>query len=81
MIRARIGHGQRKAGRHRGIDGIAAPPQDIGADPRSDFLLRDHHAVFGGYGMNGVGRSRYVPVAFLRSCRQAKRDHQCDCRE
>ena len=30
---ARIGHGQRKAGRDRGIDRIAALPQDVGADP------------------------------------------------
>ena len=33
---ARIGHGQRKAGRDRGIDRIAAPPQDVGADLRAD---------------------------------------------
>ena len=45
---ARIGHGQRKAGRDRGIDRIAALPQDVGADLRGEFLLRHHHAVFGG---------------------------------
>ena len=31
-------------------------PQDIGADPRGDFFLRDHHAVFGDNGVKGVGR-------------------------
>ena len=31
---ARIGHGQRKADRDRGIDRIAALPQDVGAELR-----------------------------------------------
>ena len=55
---ARIGHGQRKAGRDRGIDRIAALPQDVGAELRGDLLLRHHHAVFGGNRAHGgeVGR-------------------------
>ena len=55
---ARIGDGQRKAGGDRGIDRIAALPQDVGADLRGDLFLRHHHAVFGGNGVNGarVGR-------------------------
>ena len=57
---ARIGHRHRKAGRDRGIDRIAATPQDIGADLRRDLLLRHHHAVFGGDGMNGIGGRRDV---------------------
>ena len=50
---ARIGHRQRKAGCDRGIDRIAALPQDVGADLGREFLLRHHHAVFGGNGANG----------------------------
>ena len=44
---ARIGHGQGEGCGDRGVDGIAAPLQNIGADPRRDRLLRHHHAVFG----------------------------------
>ena len=74
---ARIGDGQRKAGRDRGIDRIAALPQDIGAYLRADFLLRDHHAVFGGNGVNcaGAGCSRGAPARR----RHAKSDNQRDC--
>jgi len=69
ISRARIGHGHRESDRHRGIDRVAAAPQHIGADPRRDFLLRHHHAVFGDHGMNGVGRRRRVEAAasLLRS--------------
>ena len=49
---ARIGHGQRKAGGDRGVDRIAALPQDVGADLRGEFFLRHHHAVFGRNGAN-----------------------------
>ena len=64
---ARIGHGHRKAGRDRGIDRVAALPQDIGADLRGEFLLRHHHAVFGGNGKNRVGRGRNIgPPRILR---------------
>ena len=58
IARARIGHGHGKAGRHRGIDRIAAALQHVGADPRRDLLLRHHHAVLGGHGMNRVGGRR-----------------------
>ena len=74
---ARIGHGHGKAGRDRRIDRIAAAPQDVGADPRRDFLLRHHHAVFGGDGMNGVGGWRRIEAAALllrgrRACQHAR---------
>ena len=72
ISRARIGHGHGKAGRDRGIDRIAAAPQHIGADARRDFLLRHHHAVFGGHGMNGVGGSACVSRGvLLRDGRQS----------
>ena len=48
---ARIGHGQRKADRDRGVDRIAALLQNVGADPRGHRLLRHHHAVRGGDGL------------------------------
>ena len=43
----RISHGQSEGRGDRGVDGIAAPLQNVGADPRRDRLLRHHHAVFG----------------------------------
>ena len=42
---ARIGDGQRKADRHRGIDGVAAAVEDLDADAGGARLLRHHHAV------------------------------------
>ena len=79
---ARIGYGQRKAGGDRGIDRIAALPQDIGAYLCSDLFLRHDHAVFGNNAMNGVGGERYVFASFLLGRRgQAKRNKQCDCHE
>jgi hypothetical protein len=54
--------------------------QDIGADLRGDLLLRNHHAVFGGDGMNGIGGGGCVkgPALFLRACRQAAHENQRD---
>ena len=49
---ARIGDSHCKAGGDRGIDRIAALPQDVGADLRGDPFLRHHHAVFGKDGTN-----------------------------
>ena len=81
VSRARIGHGHRKTGGDRRIDRIAATPQHVGADPRRDLLLRHHHAVFGGDGMDGVERRRRVDAAaLLRGGRQARGDNQQDCR-
>ncbi len=42
---ARIGHRQRKAGRHRGIDRVAAALQDVDADACRARFLRHHHTV------------------------------------
>ena len=55
---ARISHRQGKPGRDRRIHGVAALPQDVCAELRSDLFLRDHHAVFGGNRANRgeVGR-------------------------
>ena len=76
---ARITHRHRKAGGDRRIDGIAALSQDIGADLRPDFLLRHHHAEFGGNGMNGLQRCGRVEIAaaFLRVRNRPARDQQC----
>ena len=79
VSRARIGHGQRESGGHRRIDRIAAAPEHVGADPCRDFLLRHHHAVLGGDGMNGIKRGRPVGVAPLSGSRQAAREGQCNC--
>ncbi len=83
ISRARIGHRHRETGGHRGIDRVAATPQHVGADVRRDFFLRDHHAVFGDDGMNGVcGRRRVKAAAlFLRVGGTAKRNNQYDCRD
>ena len=79
--RARIGHGHRKTGGHRRIDRVAATPQHVGTDPRRDFFLRHHHAVFGGDGMNGVrGRRRVDTAALLRGGGQARGEKEQDCR-
>ena len=48
---ARIGHGEREGRGHRGVDGVAAFLENIGADARGDRLLGDHHAFCGGGGM------------------------------
>ena len=66
---ARIGDGQRKAGGDRGVDRIAALPQDVGADLRGDLFLRHHHAVLGRNGANGgeIGAARRA----RRSCATA----------
>ena len=62
---ARIGHRHGKTGRHRGVDRIAATLEHIGADPRRGFLLRNHHAVFGGNGVNRIGGGRRIKAAVL----------------
>ena len=75
---ARIGDGHRKAGRDRGIDGIAALAQDVGADFRGEFLLRHHHAVFGGNGMNGGEIGWKIGLAFLCNGNAAgAQQHEC----
>ena len=68
---ARIGDGHRKAGRDRGVDGVAALPQNVGADFCRESLLRDHHAVFGGNGMNAGEVRRRIDLALLRNSRHA----------
>ena len=71
---ARIGHGQRKAGRDRRIDRIAALPQEVGADLGRDLLLRHHHAVFGGNAREPWrDRAAYRAGALLRSAAGAAR--------
>ena len=67
---ARIGHGQRKAGSDRGVDRIAALPEDIGADLRSELFLRHHHAVFGRNGANGGELGGRIEAALLRDGRR-----------
>ena len=54
----------------------------IGAQPGGYLLLSDHHAVFGGNGMNSVGTWRRVRAAalLLRGGWRAIRDDQQDCR-
>ena len=47
----RMRHRQREADRDRGIDRVAALPQDLHADARRVLLLRRHHAVAGDHGM------------------------------
>ena len=42
---ARIGHGQRKADRDRGVDRVAAAVEDLDADAGGAAFLRHHHAV------------------------------------
>ena len=79
---ARIGHGHRKAGSDRGIDRIAALSQEVGADLRREFFLRDHHAVLGGNGMNGTAGLAARRSAAC-SCATAGGDagkHQHECR-
>jgi hypothetical protein len=79
---ARIRHGQGKTGCHRSIDRIAAAPQHVGADACRDFLLRNHHAVLGDNGMNGVGGGRRVKAAALLSARrQPARDKEHEASE
>ena len=60
---ARVGDGHREAGRHGGVNRIAALLQDIGADTRGDLLLGDDEAVLGRNRMNAVGGLRHVGVA------------------
>ena len=62
---ARIGHGKRKAGGDRGVDRVAALPQDIGADLRRELFLRHHHAVFGRNGTNGREVGGRIEAALL----------------
>ena len=83
ISRARIGHGQGKAGCHRGIDRVAAPQQHIGTQSCGYLLLSNDHAVFGDHGMNGVAGGRRVKAAalLLRGSRHAIRDNQQDCRQ
>ena len=83
IARARIGHGHRETGCDRGIDGVAATPQHVGADLRRSSLLRHHHAVFGDNGVNGIARRRRVEGAalLLGACGKATRDNQYDASE
>ena len=76
---ARIGDGHRKAGGDRGIDRIAALPQDVGADLRGEPFLRHHQAMFGRNGANGGEIGGRVSAAFLREGRRpaGKRKHEC----
>ncbi len=76
---ARIGDGQRKAGGDRGIDRIAALPQDIGADLRGEPFLRHHHAVLGRDGANGGENGRCVSAALLRKGRRPEGKRKDDC--
>ena len=49
---ARIGHRHGETDRDRGIDGIAAALEHIGADIGRDLLLRHHHVVLRAHGMD-----------------------------
>ncbi len=60
---ARIGHRQCKAGRHRGVDGVAAVLQDLDADARGARLLRHHHALTrGDRDERSAARGRELPL-------------------
>ena len=76
---ARIGDGKRKAGGDRGVDRIAALPEDVGTDLRGEPFLRHHHAMLGRDGANGSEIGGRVSAAFLRKgCRSAgKRKYEC----
>jgi hypothetical protein len=78
---ARISDGQRKAGGDRGIDGIAAFLENIGADLRSEPFLRDHHAVCGRNGTDGGEIGRRVEAALLCTRRRCVDERQHDCGE
>ena len=73
---AGIGDGERKAGGDRGVDRVAAPPQDVGADLRRDPLLRHHHAVLGDYGADCRKIGRRVSAALLGKRRRAAGQHK-----
>ena len=66
----RIGDGEREAGGDRGIDRVAALPQDVGADLRGDPFLRHHQAMLGRNGANGGEIGGRVNAAFLRKGRR-----------
>ena len=59
---ARVRHGQRECGRHRGVDGVAALSQNRRADVRRRCGRRDDHAVLrrddAGVGLLGASRAR-----------------------
>ena len=55
---ARIGDGERKAGRDRGVDRVAALLQHLDADAGGARLLRHHHAVARGRLRRGGRRRR-----------------------
>jgi hypothetical protein len=76
---ARVGDGKRKAGGDRGVDRIAALPEDVGADLRGKPLLRHHQTMLGGDGANGGEIGGCVRAAFLRQgCRAAgKGKYEC----
>ena len=76
---ARIGDGKRKAGGDRGVDRIAALPEDVGTDLRSKPLLCHHQTMLGRDGANGSEIGGRVRAAFLRKgCRSAgKRKYEC----
>jgi hypothetical protein len=67
---ARIGDGKRKAGGDRGIDRVAALPENIGADLRGEPFLRHHQAMLGRDGANRGEIGRRVDTAFLREGRR-----------
>ena len=76
---ARIGDGKRKAGGDRGIDRVAALPEDVGADLRGEPFLRHHQAMLGRNGANGGEIGGRVKAAFLRKGRRpaGKRKYEC----
>ena len=63
---ARIGHREREAGRHRGIDRIAAAVEDLDADAGGTALLRHHHAVVGEHALRRRDRRRARDRRHLR---------------
>ena len=74
---ARIGHRQREADRDRGVDGVAAALQNVGADARRQRLLRHHHAMLGDDRLRLADLGVEAPFA----ARQKRQRQEADERE
>ena len=86
-----MGHGKRKADRHRRIDRIAAGAQDLDADMSRELLLRHHHPVARHHrerarhvGDDRSGRGRRDLRLRRRQCQAGNQpradDHSPECR-
>ena len=74
---ARIGYRHGEADRDRGVDRVAAPLQNVDADPRGERLLRYHHPVLGGNGRGAADLRRRTVVA----AREERQRQQCKERD